>query len=213
VRSPVVARSIRPATRDPARLEDLPNVGPAVAADLRAIGIARPAQLAGRDPYALYEALNRRTGVRHDPCVLDTFIAAVRFVEGAPAKPWWAYTAERKRTLAAHERASPPEPSARRKPAAVARSSTDAIAALPNLGAVSARRLAEAGITSIATLRRLGAVEAWRRVRAHWPGASLNLLWALEGALTGRGWQEVARTERTRLLLALDDDRHSTRRR
>ncbi len=76
---------------------------------------------------------------------------------------------------------------------------------LPNLGAVSARKLAEAGITSFAALRRLGAVAAWRRVRAHWPGASLNLLWALEGALTGRGWQEVARTERTRLLLALDD--------
>jgi DNA transformation protein len=67
------------------------------------------------------------------------------------------------------------------------------------------RKLAEAGITSFAALRRLGAVAAWRRVRAHWPGASLNLLWALEGALTGRGWQEVARTERTRLLLALDD--------
>ncbi len=81
----------------------------------------------------------------------------------------------------------------------------EAIAALPNLGAVSARKLAEAGIGSVAALRRLGAVEAWRRVRAHWPGASLNLLWALEGALTGRGWQEVARTERTRLLLALDD--------
>ena len=84
--------------RDKARLEDLPNVGPAVAADLRAIGITRPAQLAGRDPYALYEALNRRTGVCHDPCVLDTVIAVVRFVEGAPAKPLWAYTAERKRT-------------------------------------------------------------------------------------------------------------------
>ena len=84
---------------------------------------------------------------------------------------------------------------------------------LPNLGAVSARRLAEAGITSVAALRRLGAIEAWRRVRAHWPGASLNLLWALEGALTGRGWQEVARTERTRLLLELDDNRRGTRHR
>ena len=70
---------------------------------------------------------------------------------------------------------------------------------LANLGAVSARRL--------------GAVEAWRRVRAHWPGASLNLLWALEGALTDRGWQEVARTERTRLLLELDDDRRGMRHR
>ena len=212
MRSPAVSRPARSVPHETPHLEDLPNVGPAVAADLRAIGIRRPAELAGRDPYALYEALNRRTGVRHDPCVLDTFIAAVRFVEGAPAQPWWAYTAERKRTLAARAKAPSGTPPAKRvQPAAAARA--EAIAALPNLGAVSARRLAEAGIGSVAALRKLGAVEAWRRVRAHWPGASLNLLWAFEGALTGRGWQEVARTERTRLLLALDDDRHSARRR
>jgi DNA transformation protein len=34
---------------------------------------------------------------------------------------------------------------------------------------------------------------------------SLNLLWALEGALTNAPWREVARLERTRLLLELDD--------
>ncbi len=81
-------------------LEDLPNVGPAIAADLRAIGIATPAALFGRNPYAMYDALNEVTGRRQDPCVLDTFIAAVRFVEGGPARPWWTYTAERKRELA-----------------------------------------------------------------------------------------------------------------
>ena len=80
-------------------LEDLPNVGKAVAADLRRLGIRAPRDLAGRDPYALYDALNRATGMRHDPCLLDTFIAVVRFVDGGPARPWWAYTAERKRTL------------------------------------------------------------------------------------------------------------------
>ena len=64
-------------------LEDLPNVGPAIAADFRRLGIRTPAALKGRDPYALYAALNRVTGQRHDPCVLDTFIAVVRFVDGA----------------------------------------------------------------------------------------------------------------------------------
>jgi hypothetical protein len=34
---------------------------------------------------------------------------------------------------------------------------------------------------------------------------SLTLLWALEGALMGEHWQVVARRERTRLLLALED--------
>jgi hypothetical protein len=80
-----------------ATLEDLPNVGKAIAGDLRAIGIRKPAQLKGRDPYALYASLNRVTGMRHDPCVLDTFIAVVRYVDGGPAKPWWAFTGERKR--------------------------------------------------------------------------------------------------------------------
>ena len=89
-----------------ATLEDLPNVGKAIAADLRALGIRAPSQLKRQDPYALYDRLNRVTGVRHDPCLLDTFIAVVRFVEGGPAKPWWAYTAERKRTLAARRRRS-----------------------------------------------------------------------------------------------------------
>jgi hypothetical protein len=80
-------------------LEQIPNVGPAIAADLRRLGVARPDDLLGRDPYALYEELCRVTGRRHDPCVLDTFLAAVRFMGGEPARPWWAYTAERKQEL------------------------------------------------------------------------------------------------------------------
>jgi hypothetical protein len=82
-------------------LEQIPNVGPAVASDLRLLGLARPQDLLGRDPYALYEELCRVTKQRHDPCLLDTFIAAVRFMDGEPAQPWWAFTAERKRVLAA----------------------------------------------------------------------------------------------------------------
>ena len=89
-----------------ASLEDLPNVGKAIAADLRALGIRQPAQLKRKNPYALYDRLNRVTGLRHDPCLLDTFIAVVRFVDGGPPRPWWAYTAERKRTLAARRRRS-----------------------------------------------------------------------------------------------------------
>jgi hypothetical protein len=91
--------------RDSARLEDLPNVGPAVAADFRRLGVRTPAELRGRDPYALYAALNHATGTRHDPCLLDTFIAAVRYMEGAPKRPWWKYTAERKREMAARREA------------------------------------------------------------------------------------------------------------
>lgn len=78
------------------RLENLPNIGPALARDLRRIGIAEPRALRGRDAFALYESLNRATRTRHDPCVLDTFMAAVDFMNGAAARPWWHYTAQRK---------------------------------------------------------------------------------------------------------------------
>ena len=89
--------------RDLKSLEDIPNVGPAIAADLRQLGIKSPAELLGRDPYAMYDDLCRITGQRHDPCLLDTFIAAVRFMEGEPKKPRWKYTAERRRELAARK--------------------------------------------------------------------------------------------------------------
>jgi hypothetical protein len=51
------------------------------------------------DQQVVLEELCRVTGERQDPCVLDVFIAAVRFLAGEPARPWWAYTAERKRAL------------------------------------------------------------------------------------------------------------------
>ena len=83
-----------------AKFEDIPNVGPATAGDFRLLGIMTPADLRGRDPYALYDRLCKLTKARQDPCVIDVFLAAMRFMEGQPAKPWWAYTAERKRELA-----------------------------------------------------------------------------------------------------------------
>ena len=84
---------------DATRLQDIPNIGPSIADDLRALGIASPKQLVGKDPYALYHRMTEITGIAHDPCLCDCFIAAVRFMEGAPPTPWWHYTAERKRLL------------------------------------------------------------------------------------------------------------------
>jgi hypothetical protein len=76
--------------------EQLPNVGPAMAADLRAIGVAHPRELAHRDPFVLYQSLCAHTGKRQDPCVLDTFMAITDFMRGAAPAPWWSYTAQRK---------------------------------------------------------------------------------------------------------------------
>lgn len=87
-----------------ADLQDIPNIGASIADDLRSLGIHRPVQLCGKDPRKLYDKLCRQTGQRHDPCVLDTFMAAVDFMSGAPAKPWWKYTDARKRMMNGGER-------------------------------------------------------------------------------------------------------------
>ncbi len=91
---------MNPAKVDRNRLEqltDLPNVGPAIAADLRLIGIESPADLAGRSPVGLYHGLSSAKGERQDPCVLDVFISITRFMGGEEPLPWWHYSAERKR--------------------------------------------------------------------------------------------------------------------
>ncbi len=78
------------------RLEDLPNVGSAIADRLRLIDIDHPKKLIGKDPLALYDQLCAVTKKRHDPCIIDTFISIVHFMESGEALPWWAFTAERK---------------------------------------------------------------------------------------------------------------------
>lgn len=79
------------------------------------------------------------------------------------------------------------------------------IASLPGLGPKSQAMLARAGITTVAQLRRLGSVRAYAQVKASGANASINLLWALEGALTDLPWQVVAREHRLSLLLALEE--------
>ncbi len=77
-------------------LTSIPNVGPAVAKKLERLGIAHPDDLRGRDADELFEQLCLLDGQRHDPCLLDTFVAAVSFVDGGPARPWWEFSRERK---------------------------------------------------------------------------------------------------------------------
>ena len=79
-----------------AKLTDLPNIGPAMAKDFELLVIRKPEQLKGRDPLRLYNELCKKTKARQDPCVLDTFISVVRFMDGDKPKPWWFYTEERK---------------------------------------------------------------------------------------------------------------------
>ncbi|MBC8179797.1 hypothetical protein H8E88_01620 [candidate division KSB1 bacterium] len=48
----------------------------------------------------MYEKnLCKITGKQFDPCLVDVFISAVKFMEGEPPKKWWDYTKERKAIL------------------------------------------------------------------------------------------------------------------
>ena len=86
----------------PARLEDIPNIGKSIASDLRAIGILHPHQLKKHDPLATYLALADRMGHRHDPCVLYTLMAARHYFVSGESLPWWEFTEPGRKLLAAH---------------------------------------------------------------------------------------------------------------
>ena len=78
-------------------LRDIPNVGMAMEKIFFTLGIDKPIELIGKDPYQMYTDLCRITQQRRDPCILDVFISAVRYMEGGPAKRWWEFTKERKK--------------------------------------------------------------------------------------------------------------------
>jgi TfoX/Sxy family transcriptional regulator of competence genes len=63
---------------------------------------------------------------------------------------------------------------------------------LPNLGPKSAAWLRSVGIRTRADLEALGAVRAFRRVSAAGHAPSLNLLYALEGALLDLRWDRLS---------------------
>lgn len=75
------------------RLEDLISIGPAMLRDFELLGIRSPAQLARQNPQRMYRKLERATGHRQDPCVLDTFCAAVAQAKNprlvAVKCQWW----------------------------------------------------------------------------------------------------------------------------
>jgi hypothetical protein len=85
-------------TRDTVkRFTDIPNIGKAMAGDFELMGIHDPRELERMDPLKMYQDLCKKMGQRLDPCVLDVFMAAVDFMSGGKARPWWEYTPLRKR--------------------------------------------------------------------------------------------------------------------
>jgi hypothetical protein len=86
--------------RSERRLEDLISVGPAMVRDFDLLGIHSVSELAKQDPRKMYARLEGLTGYRQDPCVLDTFHAAVAQARN-PRLPiekcqWWYWSRKRK---------------------------------------------------------------------------------------------------------------------
>jgi len=77
--------------RDP--LQQLPAVGPSIAADLRRLGVRSIKDMARRNPERLYSRLCEITGQRQDPCVLYSFRCAVYAARTEKPEPellkWW----------------------------------------------------------------------------------------------------------------------------
>ena len=86
--------------RSERRLEDLISIGPAMLRDFDLLGVHSVSELAKQDPRKMYARLERLTGYRQDPCVLDTFHAAVAQARN-PRLPiekcqWWYWSRKRK---------------------------------------------------------------------------------------------------------------------
>ena len=83
------------------QLGDLISIGPAMLRDFDLLGIRSVKQLAAQNPERLYGRLNRATGKRQDPCVLDTFCAAVAQARNPRLASekclWWYWSRKRKR--------------------------------------------------------------------------------------------------------------------
>lgn len=75
---------------------------------------------------------------------------------------------------------------------------------LRNIGPKSAKWLHDAGIVSKTDLRAVGPVVAFLTVRQEQPNVSLNLLWALYGALHEIDWRDLPEATKQRLLKELD---------
>ncbi len=82
-------------------LGDLISIGPAMLRDFELLGIRSVTQLAKQNPLRMYEKMGRLTGQRQDPCVLDTFCAAVAQAKNprlaAEKCQWWWWSRERKK--------------------------------------------------------------------------------------------------------------------
>ena len=84
------------------QLEDLRNIGAAMLGDFALLNIKSVKQLARCNADRLYARIQALTHTRHDPCVWDTYAAAIHQAKTGEALPWWEFTKVRKAKLLSH---------------------------------------------------------------------------------------------------------------
>lgn len=75
---------------------------------------------------------------------------------------------------------------------------------LRNIGPKSAAQLRQVGVRSLDDLRAAGSLETFVKLKRAGFKPSLNLLYAMEGALLDCHWQQIPEERRSDLILAAD---------
>jgi Pathogenicity locus len=88
-------------TLETRKLDDLRGIGKRMLGDFAGLGVHSVQQLKTQDPKRLYEQLCEQKHARQDPCVLDTFVCAVKQARNPnlprEQRDWWYWSAVRKK--------------------------------------------------------------------------------------------------------------------
>ncbi|WP_428772820.1 TfoX/Sxy family DNA transformation protein [Vibrio sp.] len=89
---------------------------------------------------------------------------------------------------------------AKREKDSQANAKPDRLKDLPNLRLATERMLKKAGIETVDQLEQRGSLEAFKAIQqTHSAEVSLELLWALEGAISGTHWSVIPQSRREEL--------------
>ena len=80
-----------------------------------------------------------------------------------------------------------------------------ALSELRGLGPASVQMLASVGITRAAQLRKANLYQVYAQIKTLNPRTSINLLYAMMGAVDDVDWRDVAKDRRTEVLMRLED--------
>jgi DNA transformation protein and related proteins len=73
------------------------------------------------------------------------------------------------------------------------------------LGPASAKMIAQAGVTTSVALKKADLYQLYARIKQQQPKVSINLLYAMIGAVEDEDWRAIAKERRSEVLIRLDD--------